>query len=362
MSFPPASRRVNSSARLLGFKSSSRVSVCTLVASAIACAWVAPAAAQAAGDAAMAESLFREGKRLSGEHKYAEACPKFEESFKLDHGLGTLLNLASCHESDGKPASAWAEFSEAVSQAKRQGDADRAQLAEDHMKALEPKLGHVSVGLAPGASVPGLVIKFDARELSQAALGVQIPVDPGKHLLEAAAPGKQSYSQTFETPAAATVLAVTVPALQDAPTAAPLPAAAPAAPVAPTAPSAAPAATPAPASSAGSHTGLIVSGVATGAFLTGTVVTGILYAGKRSDFNSANNGNDNSRFDKRDSAKTLGTVNLVLAGGTVVSAGFLVYFLATSGSHESPAAASARLGIVPLIAPNGAGLLLRGAL
>jgi hypothetical protein len=362
MGFPPAARSANSSARMLGFKpSSSRVSVCSLIASAIACAWVAPAAAQASGDAAMAESLFREGKRLSAEHKYAEACPKFEESFKIDHGLGTLLNLASCHESDGKPASAWAEFSEAVSQAKRQGDADRAQLAEDHVKALEPKLGHVSVGLAPGASVPGLVIKFDSRELSQAALGVQIPVDPGKHLLEASAPGKQSYSQTLETPAAATVLTVTVPALQNA-TSAALPAAAPAAPAAPVVASAAPAAAPPASTSSSSHTGLIVSGVATGAFLAGTVVTGILYSGKRSDFNSANKGSDDSRFSKRDSASTLGTVNLVLAGGTLVSAGILVYFLATSGSHESAPAASARLGVVPLIAPNGAGVLLRGAL
>jgi hypothetical protein len=333
-----------------------------LVASAIACAWVAPAAAQAGSDAALAESLFREGKRLSAEHKYAEACPKFEESFKLDHGLGTLLNLATCHESDGKSASAWAEFSEAVSQAKRQGDTDRAQLAEDHMKALEPKLGHVSIGLAPGASVPGLVIKFDSRELSQAALGLQIPVDPGKHLLEAAAPGKQSYSQTFETPAAATVLAVTVPALQDAAPAAPPAAAAPAV-AAPAAPAAAVAPTAAPAAGGGSsHAGLIVSSVATGAFAVGTVVTGILYSGKRSDFNNANNSGDASRFDKRSSASTLGTVNVVLAGGTLVSAGFLVYFLATSRSHEAPPSASARLGIVPLIGPSGAGLLLRGAL
>ncbi|HEY5374114.1 MAG TPA: hypothetical protein VIK01_10545 [Polyangiaceae bacterium] len=347
-----------------GFKPSSRVSVCSLVAAAIACAWVAPAAAQAPGDAAMAESLFREGKRLSGEHKYSEACPRFEESFKLDHGLGTLLNLASCHESDGKLASAWAEFSEAVSQAKRQGDADRAQLAEDHMKALEPKLAHVSVSLAPGASVAGLVIKLDSHEVSQAALGVQIPVDPGKHSLEASAPGKQSYSQTFETPAVATVLAVTVPALQDAPVTGAPPAVAPVAPAASVAPSAAPAAPPAaaPAASSGSHTGVIVSGVATGAFVAATVVTGILYSGKRSDFNSANNSTDTSRFNKRDSAQTLGTVNLVCAGGALVSAGLLVYFLATSASHEAAPAASAGLGIVPLIAPNGGGLLLRGAL
>jgi hypothetical protein len=338
------------------------VSACSLVAAAITVAWVAPAAAQAAGDAAMAESLFREGKRLSSEHKYAEACPKFEESYKLDHGLGTLLNLASCHESDGKPASAWAEFSEAMSQAKRQGDNDRAQLADEHMKALEPKLAHVSIGVAPGANVPGLVIKFDSRELSAAALGLQIPVDPGKHLLEAAAPGKQSYSQTFETPTAATVLAVTVPALQDAPSNAAAPPVTPAA-AAPGVPaSAAIPSSPTNPRNGNRHTGLIVSGVATGAFAVGAVVTGILYSSKRSDFNSANDNNDDTRFDKRSSAQTLGTVNLVFAGGTLVSAGFLVYFLATSGSHEGAPSARARLNVVPLVAPNGAGLLLRGAL
>jgi hypothetical protein len=305
----------------------------------------------------MAESLFREGKRLSGEKKFAEACPKFQESYKLDPGLGTLLNLATCHESEGKAATAWAEFSEAASQAKRQGDNDRAQLAQDQMKALEPKLAHVSIGVAPAAVVPGLVVKFDTKELAQAAWGLQIPVDPGQHVVEASAPGKQSYSQTFETPAAATVLAVTVPALQDAPSAAPaLPA--PAAPASAPAPMPPTAVTAPPHAS--SHTGMIVSGVATGALLVGTVVTGILYSSKRSEFKDANSSLDPSRFDKHDAASTLGTVNLVFAAGTLVSAGFFGYFLATAGSHES--APSAALHIVPVVAPNGGGLLLRGAL
>ena len=309
----------------------------------------------------MAESLFREGKRLTGEHKFSEACPKFQESYKLDPGLGTLLNLATCHESEGKPATAWAEFSEASSQAKRQGDNDRAQLAQDHMKALEPKLAHVSIGVSPAAVVPGLVVKFDSRELAQAAWGLQIPVDPGQHVVEASAPGKQNYAQTFETPAAATVLAVTVPALQDAPGGVPAAAPVAAAPVSTVEPAAAPTAT-TPSASNGSHTGLIVSSVATGAFLVGTVVTGILYSGKRSDFKDANSSLDPSRFDKRDSASTLGTVNLVFAGGTLVSAGFLVYFLATSASHEAAPSASTGLNVVPLVGPNGGGLLLRGAL
>jgi hypothetical protein len=323
--------------------------------------WATPAFAQV-GNAALAESLFREGKRLSGEHKFSEACPKFAESYKLDPGLGTLLNLATCHESEGKPASAWAEFSEAAARAKREGDNDRAQLAEEHVRALEPKLAHVSIGLAPGATVSGLIIKFDSRELSSAALGMQIPVDPGKHLLEASAPGKQSYSQTFDAPSVPTTLAVTIPVLQDTSSAAPAaaPLAAPAAQTAPVAASA-PAAPLAPQSGA-SHTGVIASGVATGLFVVGTVVTGALYSSKRSDFNAANDSGDASRADKRSSAQTMGTVNLLFTGGTLVSAGFLIYFIASAGSHESPQAASARLHLEPVVSPNGAALLLRGSL
>jgi len=269
------------------------------IAAAIVCGWAAPAAAQVS-NAALAESLFREGKRLSGEHKFAEACPKFAESYKLDPGLGTLLNLASCHEAEGKPASAWAEFSEATSRAKREGDNERAQLADEHMRALEPKLAYFTISVAPGASIPGLVITFDSRELSSAALGVKIPVDPGKHQIAAAAPGKLSNSQTVDAPAAGGTLAVTLPALQDAP------GAALAAPPVAANPAAAPAATAAaataepPAPGTKSHTGLIVSGVATGVFVIGAVASGIVYSGDRSSFNTANANHDPTRFDKRD--------------------------------------------------------------
>jgi hypothetical protein len=188
-------------------------------------------------------------------------------------------------------------------------------------------------------------------------------VDPGTHLVEASAPGKQPYSQSFETPATATVLAISVPVLPDAPAAA-APAVAPLAAPATTAQATPPptSAPPQASASSGSHTALIASGVATGAFLVGTGVTGILYSSKRSAFNSANHPDDPSRNDKRDSAQTLGTVNLVFAGATLVSAGIFGYFLATAGSHESAPAASARTIVVPVVSPNGGGLLLRGAL
>ena len=51
-----------------------------------------------------AEELFRRAKTLMAERKHRDACPLLEESQKLDPQMGTLLNLAICHENVGKVA------------------------------------------------------------------------------------------------------------------------------------------------------------------------------------------------------------------------------------------------------------------
>jgi len=330
-------------------------SALALLATVAGCCWSGLAGAQTS-NAALAESLFREGKRLSGERKFSEACPKFAESYKLDPGLGTLLNLAICHESEGKPATAWAEFSEASSRAKREGDTDRAALADEHVRALEPKLAHITIALAPGASAPGLVIKFDSRELASAALGLPIAVDPGKHVLEVSAPGKEPATQTIDTPSTPTSVTLTVPVLKDS-AAAPTPVVAPV-PTPPPATATTPAAAPAASSSSGPNTGAIASGIVTAAFVTGAVVTGVMYSSKRSDFND-----DPTSSDKHDSAQAWGVANAVLIGGAAVSAGTLVYFLVAGASkHESARANPPRLRLTPIVSPQVAGLMLGGSL
>ena len=74
---------------------------CTLIATAL---YVGPALGDA--NPALAQSLFEEGRQLMSNGKFAEACPKFESSYKLDPAAGTLLNLAVCHEKVGRTAAA----------------------------------------------------------------------------------------------------------------------------------------------------------------------------------------------------------------------------------------------------------------
>src|SRR5687768_2018720 len=66
--------------------------------------------ARAQSDSAAARALFAEGRSLMEGERFAEACPKFEESLRLDDGMGTQFNLAHCWDKLGRTASAWALF------------------------------------------------------------------------------------------------------------------------------------------------------------------------------------------------------------------------------------------------------------
>jgi hypothetical protein len=179
---------------------------------------VMPALADSASDKALAQSLFDDGKKLMNEGKYAEACPKLAESQKLDPGGGTLLNLAVCHEKEGRIATAWAEFNDALSQAKKDGRAEREAFAREHIAAIEPKLSKLEINVVPAtASVPGLTVKMDGGAIGKAAWGHGLPVDPGKHTLEATAPGKKPWNGEVEIGAEADKKSIEVPALEDAP-------------------------------------------------------------------------------------------------------------------------------------------------
>src|SRR5258708_17204770 len=92
-----------------------------------------------ADDSEGADALFQDAKELMTANRAAEACPKFEASYKLEKKLGTLLNWSDCLEQTGKIASAFAHFAEAMDWAEREHD-DRASFAQQRRDALKPRL------------------------------------------------------------------------------------------------------------------------------------------------------------------------------------------------------------------------------
>ncbi|NUP11650.1 MAG: hypothetical protein HOW73_36860 [Polyangiaceae bacterium] len=205
-----------------------------------------------AEERAAAEALFREAKGLAIDGKTPEACIKFAESQRLDPKTGTLVYLATCHEDEGKTATAWVEFSEASRQAGRAGQKEREAHARQRAEELEKTLSKVVIRPVDGA---GLTLEIDGREVR--TFGSPIPFDPGTLVVEASAPGKRSWSTTIEVPKGPSVVTVDVPRLEDLP-------------VAPVKPVPAPS----PAPSAPLRKDLLIAGITTGSVGVAGIILG----------------------------------------------------------------------------------------
>lgn len=165
------------------------------------------------GGAAAAESLFQEGRKAMEAKRYSDACPKFLASQKLAPAIGTLLNLADCYEKNNQLASAWARFHEAIALAQRLNRANREQTARERADKLEPKLIRLSIL----SRASGIEVKLDGNVIDPAALGTPIPVDAGKHTLEASAKGKKPFNTSVDVNEKNKSPSVEIPPLEDAP-------------------------------------------------------------------------------------------------------------------------------------------------
>jgi hypothetical protein len=164
-----------------------------LVAIAATAVLLAPSARADSDAQATAELLFQQGKAAMAAGNTGEACPKFEESYRLDKAGGTLQNLAFCYESAGRWASAYARYQEllAMSKAATPPRPDRVQLAEEHIKKLSTFLTRLVITVLKDAQTPGIVVKVRAVEYKEIAWSSGIVLDPGPYEVEISAPGKK---------------------------------------------------------------------------------------------------------------------------------------------------------------------------
>lgn len=165
-----------------------------------------------AGDKALAESLFQEGRRLMEGNKPSEACPKFEASQKADPSPGTLINLAGCYKALGRTASAWAEYKSAETMARNRGRTEESAYAAKAAAELEPSLSKLEL-VPPKSKVKDMTVTRDGELIDAGSLGTPVAVDPGKHEIKVTAPGYRPWVTTVEVGANGDAQIVRIPAL-----------------------------------------------------------------------------------------------------------------------------------------------------
>lgn len=314
------------------------------------------ASVRAQGDPVAASSLFSEGRKLAAQKKYAEACPKFEESQRLDPGIGTQFNLADCWENVGRHASAWALFLDVAAAAKASGQRDRERVARQRAEKLAPRLSRLTVTVK--ADHPDLEITRDGVALGKATWDAPVPIDPGEHRIEARAPGRKPWSETVTVAADGAAVSLTVPAL-DALPAEPVAPASSAAPI-----SVAPEQDTAGTSGATRRTlGFVVGGVGVAGLVVGGVF-GLRALSKNDDAkaicadqpNACPESEQQKHRELVDDAKSARTLSIVgfAAGGAALGAGIVLILTAPDGARD------ARVRITPLLGQDSAGASLTG--
>jgi len=317
---------------------------------------IAPCAfGQAGQDRARAEALFRDAKRLKDAENYEEACPKFAASQKLDPALGTLRNLADCHEQQGLTASAWAEFLEAATLARRSDQAERADVASERAKALEGRLVRLKIVVKQAAQVDGLEIRQDGSQIDSATWNTAVPIDPGPHLRSVSAPGKKEWAKAFDASGEGETITLEVPALEDAP----VEVAPPETPAKPSVPQPQPPPSE-PPSNAQRTAGIIL----TGAGVIGLAVGGVFGLSAKNKWADADCTNGKCPTSDRqtlaEDAKSQANVSTLFfaAGGVLSTLGILLFATAPSAPEKAP---TARLRVTPSVGPQGTGVWLGGA-
>jgi hypothetical protein len=182
------------------------------------CLVAAPVSAEEPTGRAEADVTFQAARRLLEAGSVTEACSLFAASYALAPTAGRVLNLALCHEREGRIATACDELREAarlVSAAKAANpelSRRREELISEHLTALAPRLSKVTILLAPGALVPGLDIRLDGVPITNASLRAPHPLDPGLHTLTASSPGQTLVRQTWQAGSSGGSMVVTIPA------------------------------------------------------------------------------------------------------------------------------------------------------
>lgn len=160
---------------------------------------------------ATATALFDEARRLIAAGRAAEACPKLEESQRLSPGIGVLYNLGDCYEKTGRTAAAWRSFRDAAAQANAAGQTKRAAAAQERVRSLDPRLSRLVIEVPSPA--PDIRVTRDGVDAGLHVWGIEVPVDPGEHRVQATAPGFAPWERRVRVGEEKDLVRVVVPPL-----------------------------------------------------------------------------------------------------------------------------------------------------
>jgi len=153
--------------------------------------------------------LFTEGSAMMEQGQFAEALPLLERAQKAQPGIGTMFNIAICHQKLGRLGTAYRKFREVEQLARASGKQARADAAHEKLAEIKARVPAFAIATSDPDEV---TVRVDGDALRKDEWSFY-PIDPGEHRIEAIAAAKKPWTATFPTPAEGKVEPITIPVL-----------------------------------------------------------------------------------------------------------------------------------------------------
>lgn len=139
-------------------------------------------------DSPGAEALFRAGREASERGDLETACLRYEESYRLESAVGTLLNWAICNDDLGRLASAWEQYRRILELFDKKDP--RIAMVRERLAKIESRVPYVTLSFE-ATTPPGSEARRDGVPVARASLGVPLPMNPGVHEVVVTAAGRK---------------------------------------------------------------------------------------------------------------------------------------------------------------------------
>jgi hypothetical protein len=293
---------------------------------------------------ATATQIFNAALVLMQQGDWAGACPKFQASMDLNPSAGAQINIAQCHDHEGKLALAYQDYEAARNLNEIDADAARKKrrvaLIDAGLVTLEPQVAKLRIAISHPPE--GLRLTRSGEELPPGSLDHALVVDPGTYDIVAEAPGYRSDHRAVTLAMGTTVdVELTLP-LEPLPAPAPAPVVVPAGGLPVVAAPPRPNPPPSDESAAGPPAdgktqrlaGIIVGSVGLASLVTagGFAILTVSKASESSPYCQSNDVCQQHGLDLRDDARRAQTAGFVLlgVGAAAVTVGVVLFAKAPS--------------------------------
>jgi hypothetical protein len=166
-------------------------------AAVLCCALSSPAGpvhAQNADPVEEARANFQRALELEQARDYAGALKLFRQVGQVKLTPQVRYHIAACEENLGKMVAALGGYELALKhgQGMPAGFLAEVQQSIDYLKQRIP-----TVIVSRGEGAQAAAIELDGVQLGSKSIGIEVPLDPGPHVLRATAPGYQDFQETI---------------------------------------------------------------------------------------------------------------------------------------------------------------------